>query len=145
MKINKTIIVPVIIILVAGAIGFFAGSKFQTQKQTKMFQGVRPGNGNPTNMQRGDRTGNADGLKGFGGGNLGEIISVDDKSITIKMQDGSSKILLLSDSTIINKATEAAKSDLTVGEKVSVFGAANTDGSVTASSIELNPPMRNLP
>lgn len=145
MKINKAIIVPLVIFLIAAAAGFFAGTKFQSDKQAKMFQGTRFGNGNPGDMQKRDGIGNTNTQNGFGGGSLGEIISADDKSITIKLQDGSSKIVLLTDSTIINKAVEAVKNDLKVGEKVSVFGAANSDGSITASSIELNPPMRNLP
>lgn len=69
----------------------------------------------------------------------GEIISADDKSITVKLTDGSSKIVLLSDKTSINKASEVSKTDLKVGEKVSVFGQTNSDGSVTAQNIQLNP------
>ncbi len=83
----------------------------------------------------------------FGGGGqvLGEITSVDDKSITVKNQDGSSKIVILSDKTEINKASEAAKTDLKIGEKVSAFGTTNSDGSVTAQNIQLNPITRITP
>lgn len=60
------------------------------------------------------------------------------------MQDGSSKIVLFSDKTEINKAAEATKEDLKVGEKVAVFGTENSDGSVTAQNIQLNPQLRGL-
>lgn len=69
----------------------------------------------------------------------GEVISADDKSITVKLDDGSSKIVLLSDATQINQATTAAKADLKVGVKVTAFGQTNTDGSVSAQSIQINP------
>ena len=75
----------------------------------------------------------------------GDITSLDDKSLTIKMADGSSKIILLSDSLIVNKSVEASRTDLKVGGKIAVFGAVNTDGSVTASSIELDPKFLGRP
>lgn len=75
----------------------------------------------------------------------GEIISADEKSVTVKLPDGGSKIVILSEKTSINKAAEATKEDLKVGEKVAVFGSENTDGSVTAQNIQLNPqPRGNL-
>jgi hypothetical protein len=97
------------------------GSRFNNFVGSKMGQGgaLRPGMGR--NQIAGD------------------ITSLDDKSLTIKMADGSSKIILLSDSMMVNKTAAATKSDLKVGGKIAVFGAVNTDGSVTASSIELDP------
>lgn len=83
------------------------------------------------------------GARGRGGnGAAGTILSVDTNSITVKLADGSSKIVLLTASTSINKATTAAVSDLTVGERVAAFGATNTDGSITATNVQLNPVMR---
>lgn len=73
------------------------------------------------------------------GGVIGSIISMDDKSITVKLADGSSKIVLFSDATTYSNTVRAAKSDLKVGENVAIFGAANSDGSVTATEIQLNP------
>lgn len=126
MKINKMIIVFTLVSLIMLGAGFFAGTKYQNRKQLKMIQGSR----------QDARMGNQN---GFRGGTLGDIISKDEKSITVKMQDGSSRIVLFTDSTQINKVFQGTKDDLKVGEKVSVFGAANTDGSVTATNIQLNP------
>lgn len=67
----------------------------------------------------------------------GEIISQDDTSITIKMPDGSSKIVILSDQTKVNKSSEGAKTDLKTGEKVTAFGTQNQDGSITAQSVSI--------
>lgn len=75
---------------------------------------------------------------------FGEIISSDDKSVTVKLQDGSTKIVILSDNTVINKAATGSKSDLTKGSKIAVFGQTNSDGSLTAQNIQLNPQMRGM-
>jgi len=44
--------------------------------------------------------------------------------------------------TVINKAQPVDKTELKVGKKVSVFGSENTDGSVTAQNVQLNPIQR---
>ena len=77
--------------------------------------------------------------RGVGGSVSGEIISADDNSITVKTADGGGKIGVISEKTQINKASEAAKEDLAVGETVAVFGQENQDGTVTAENIQLNP------
>ena len=135
---NKIIIAIVATLFIAGGAGFFGGMKYQQSKMTTTRFG---------NFQTGGRNGNMMARTGSGmGGNFrpvsGDIISADDKSITVKMSDGSSKIILFSSSMTINKSAEATKSDLAVGQKVAVFGMQNSDGSLTAESIQLNPIMR---
>ncbi len=104
--------------------------KYQQSKQPSFTrsgsQGGRTGQGQPSGNRQGFQPVN------------GEIISSDDKSITVKLTDGSSKIVLVSEKTTINKASQATKVDLKTGEKVAVFGQQNTDGSVTAQRIQLN-------
>jgi hypothetical protein len=53
--------------------------------------------------------------------------------------------VVLADSTEINKAETVKKEELKVGEKVSVFGTENSDGSITAQNIQLNPIIRVVP
>ncbi len=129
---NKTYLITIILLIVVGVAGFFAGTKFQQSKSPVgrfgNVQGARNGN-----QRMGIRPVN------------GEIISADEKTITVKLQDGSSKIVLLTDTTQINKSTDAAKTDLKTGEKVAVFGTENSDGSVTAQNISLNTILRNIP
>lgn len=138
---NKMWIIVALLLVIIGGGSFFAGMKYQQNKSPRAFgQGFdRQGTG----RQNGQFTGGARG--GIRPVN-GEIISQDDKSITVKLADGSSRIILLSDKTTIkttiNKAAEATKSDLKTGEKVAVFGQENADGSVTAQSVQINPVLR---
>lgn len=69
----------------------------------------------------------------------GEILSNDGTSITIKMADGSTKIVLVSPSTQVMKMAAGSLSDLSTGTNVSVVGSANSDGSVTATSVQIRP------
>jgi len=132
---KNSIIIAILVAIVVGGGAFFGGMKYQQSKQLSFMkqggtgmQGIRTGANN--RMGTGFRPVN------------GEILSTDDKSITVKLQDGSSKIVLFSDKTEINKAAEATKEDLKTGEKVAVFGQENSDGSVTAQNIQLNPILR---
>lgn len=142
---NKNLIITVLVMIVVAGGSFFAGMKFQQRKLQTFTLGER-GNvvfNGQGKMQQGQRQGGS-GVINRGAGFrpvLGEIISSDDKSITVKMQDGSSKIIIVGDSTQINKADTAAKSDLTTGQTVSVFGQENSDGTITAQNIQLNPQM----
>lgn len=144
---KKEIVVPVIIAsLVFAGVGFFGGMKY-SQTQRGNFRNGQFGAGGNFMMQGGGRTGGPNGQGGQRGmgfrPTIGEIISSDDKSITVKMDDGSSKIVLISDSTSINKSDSGSKADLKVGTKVGVFGADN-NGTVTAQNIQINPQMRTV-
>jgi len=129
---NKNLIITLVLVVVAAGGGFFGGMKYQQSKQPAARQFA----GNRTGMV--GRQGNAAVFRPVSG----DIINADDKSITVKLQDGSSKIVLFSDNMTINKADTASRGDLKVGEKVAVIGQQNSDGSVTAQSIQLNPVLR---
>ena len=150
VSVSPIILAVVAIVLAGGA--FFGGMKYQQSKAQVFFQRdggnrIMMGGPNGGNMPFGQR---GQGGPGGQGGRIGQgfrpvtgqILSADDKSITVKLMDGSSKIVLFSDTTTINKAAEATKTDLKTGETVAVFGAQNPDGSVTAQNIQLNPIFR---
>ncbi len=132
-------------------VGFFAGTKYQSQKPAAFVnQFSRQGQQSQRGQQLpgGTRqTAIGANIANRGGSRpvAGEIMSSDTKSLTVKQPDGSNKIVLLSASTQINKAQAATITDLKVGEKVSVFGTANPDGSVTAQNVQLNPMMPGTP
>ena len=135
---NSNLVLMVLIALIVGGAAFFGGMKYQQGKR-QVFT-----NGQFDNMT-GARGGNSNVRRMGGGQVIGEILSQDDKSITVKLADGSSKIVLFSATTNINKASEGTKADLTTGSKVAVFGTTNTDGSVTAQNIQINPIQREIP
>ncbi|HBP00332.1 MAG: hypothetical protein UU48_C0006G0146 [Candidatus Uhrbacteria bacterium GW2011_GWF2_41_16] len=74
-----------------------------------------------------------------GGGNSGKILSLDEKSITIELPDGGSKIIYFSDTTEVVKSTSGFFNDLIIGDQVTVMGTTNDDGSVSAKVIQVRP------
>jgi len=134
--VNKNIIIAILIVVVMSGAGFFAGMKYQQSKRVSFTGG---GQFNRNGMI-GNSVPRGNGFRPVNG----EITAVDDKSITVKLTDGSSKIVVLSDKTEYNKAAEATKADAKVGDKVAIFGKDNPDGSVTAQNIQLNPIIRAL-
>ncbi len=138
---NNTVVIALVALLVGGGAGFFGGVQYQKNQRQQTDQGggnhqaMRGASGQPG--QNGGRFG------GRGGsGAAGDILSVDSNSITVKLSDGSSKIVVLTGSTAINKAASASASDLTVGERVAAFGTTNSDGSITATNVQINPAAR---
>lgn len=87
-------------------------------------------------LKQGGRQGDS-----FGGMAVGEILSKDATGITIKLRDGGSRIVFVASSTQILKSTGGSADDLAVGSSVSVTGTSNTDGSVTAISVQIQPGM----
>jgi hypothetical protein len=78
--------------------------------------------------------------RGAGAGFLnGEVIAIDEQSLTMKMSDGSSRIVFFSNSTQISKTTEGSTSDIEVGKQIMITGQQNSDGSYTAQTIQLSP------
>lgn len=126
---KNSIVITIIVALIVGAVAFYGGMQFQLRHRPNFAGGQFRGQ----NGQQFQVRDNSQGARPING----EIISQDDKSITIKMQDGSTKIVILSDQTAINKSSEGSKSDLKTGESVTVFGTENSDGSITAQNISI--------
>lgn len=136
-NVSKSLIMTVIVAVIVGAAAFFGGMTYQKSQvvtSNGQFAGMMGRNGeNSTNG--GTRMG-----RGFGGGAVvGQIVSLDKNSITVQLTDGSSKIVNLSVNTTYSKSSTGALSDLADGTKVAVFGTPNSDGSVTAQNVQINP------
>lgn len=129
------IAIVLVVAIAAAAGGFFAGTKYQ---QSKRGQFITLGNnqGKFGNMMA---VPGGNGARGGFRPVTGEIIKSDNTSITVSLADGSSKIILLSTSTQINKAEVGSKADLVIGTQIAVFGSENADGSVTAQNVQINP------
>lgn len=88
-------------------------------------------------------TGGLRGRNGQGGaqfnGTFGQVIDKSDSSITVKLMDGGSRIVFVSDSTPVMKSVSGSSADITVGTNVAVTGASNADGSVTAEQVQIRP------
>lgn len=69
----------------------------------------------------------------------GEVIAKDEEGITIKMHDGSSKIIFFSGSTEIRKFIKESIDAVEVGEQISVSGDQNPDGSYSAKTVQIEP------
>lgn len=146
VKNKNSIMITVVVAIVVGLLGFYGGMQYQKSQRgsAASFAGGQPGQYGA--MRQGGAGGQngfrAGGRGGFGGASMGEIISVDANSVTLKLQDGSSKIVNVSDKTTISKTDTASKSDLKAGDKIAAFGTPNSDGSIDAQNIQLNPMFR---
>ena len=131
---NNHIIITILVAVVAICVGFFAGTKYP---ETKIPNITRQFNGgfNRNNMLGGPQM-----IENVNFLPLrGSIMSFDDTSITVKLSDGSSKIVILSDRTIINKTNKGEKTDLKKGITVVVTGTEGADKIYKADTIEINP------
>jgi hypothetical protein len=137
---NKKIYMGVIIGLVIAVLSFWGGMTY-AGKNIKTANASRQGGFNQGGF---NQNGGAKGQMARGGANLGglvsgEVLSIDSKSITVKLRDGGSKIVLFSPATKVEKTVDGITADVAVGKQVSIMGTANTDGSVSATSIQIRP------
>jgi len=123
---NSKLIIGALLIAV-GFAGFFGGIKYQQSKGFSMTGRLNSERTRPNNNS---------------GMVSGEIIDKDKTSITVKQANESTKIILLSENTGINKTSEGSVDDLKTGETVMIFGQENPDGSIFAVNIQLNPRFR---
>lgn len=128
MQKNVLISVAVIVLLAVAGGSFYGGMIYgKSQRSMPSF-----GNGN----FQGTKSGNANGGSGMASG---EITAKDGNSITLKTQNGGSKIIFYSSTTTVSKSTSGTTDDLATGTNISVTGTAGSDGSITAKSIQLMP------
>ena len=127
-KEHLALYVVITLVLMAGS--YFVGTKHAASSQQMrggFAGGMMGGAGNRLRM---------------GGGFVtGEVTAKDENTVTVKMRDGSSRIVLYSGTTQVMKSTSGAMDDVAVGSQVMVQGASNSDGSVTAQSIQIRPSM----
>ncbi len=114
------------VLVIAVAISFFAGMQYQKSQNRGQFN-MRQGNSQINSNRQMIR------------GVSGEVLNVNDKTMTVKLNDGSSKIVMFLSNTSVSQATSSAVSNIKTGEQVMVFGANNSDGSVNAQTIQINP------
>ena len=143
---QKTIVSLVIALLVVGAGAFYGGTVYAGKKapsaaaramDANRVAGGRAGAGGFGQGQGGAATRGGAGMNG--GFTAGEVISKNANSITLKLQDGGSKVVLYATSTPVMKTTEGSMNDVAAGTQVTITGTANSDGSIMASSVQIRP------
>ena len=140
---KKAIIYWVVAIIVVGGLSFFGGMKYGQAK------GGSAGAGGAGAAARGiQRTGTARGnfTAGATGGYVsGKILTVSGSNMTVQLQNGSSKVVIIAGSTQIMKPVTGTSADLTPGASVIVTGNADSSGSVTAQNIQIRPAGSTMP
>lgn len=133
---KKTIvIIAAALIVISGITGFLVGKNTAKPKFNKNQIGLNgqfPGN-NFSGGSRMTRGGN------FGSTGMfqGEVLSKDASGITLKLNDGDSKVIIVPESANVYKMGKAAINDIEVGQSVSISGKQNEDGSVECRSIQI--------
>jgi len=141
---KKNIIIIAVGVLAVMGLVFYGGMKLGGRDRvSENFKGSFSGSGQ-FNLQdsgmrglNGQNAGTLNKTVGMNGGVSGEVIAKDDKSITVKLKDGGSKIVLYSEKTSVSKMATSSLSDILVGEQIMVVGSSGQDGSVSAESIQV--------
>jgi len=149
---QKCLIISAAAVIVVGA-GAFAGGMVYSKSSTAAAGDRFAGNGSMFNRDGGagqffgsgqvfDRNGTAGAHTGgrmLGGNVVGEVLKMDSQSLTVKLSDGGTRLVFLSDKTTVMKTETAAVTDLVQGAAVRVMGSPNQDGSVMAQNIQIVP------
>ena len=131
---NTMILVAAVLVIVAAAGGFFGGMMYQKNQTSTL--GMMGANG----FRQGGSFAGSSGQSTAFRPVRGQVLNMDTNSLTVKLSDGSTKLVVLSSSTAFMQSTKAALTDLKTGDTVNVVGTANSDGSVTAQDVQINPP-----
>lgn len=140
---KKTLLIVIVVAVVVGVGAFYGGMKYGQSKASASAQGTRGfANLSPAEQQkRLQQMGSGSARLGNGQSGAdfvnGEVIAKDDQSITVKLRDGGSKIIFYSDGIDIGKFVSGNPNDLEISQTVIVNGKTNSDGSITAQSIQI--------
>ncbi len=124
---KNNIVMTVIVALVVAAAAFFGGIQYEKSKTPITSQSQTRGGQFRQRAANGETP-----LRG-------QVISLDNNNLTVKLSDGSSKVVLLTGKTTFDKQATASASDVKSNDQVLILGTTNSDGSVTAMSVQLNP------
>jgi hypothetical protein len=142
-KKNSTMVVTIIAAIVCLGAGIAIGRYLLPNKPTSNDQfaarmGDRQFGGQGGQFAQGARGARAGGGQNGGFVN-GELLKKDATSLSVKQRDGSTKLILVTSSTKALKMTEGTIGDINVGQQVMVTGSTNSDGSITAQTVQVRP------
>ncbi|MCF7860118.1 hypothetical protein K9M09_00655 [Patescibacteria group bacterium] len=129
-----------VIVIIVAAISFYSGRMSAAKIGTNTFNnyaGQADRMGAAVNGQ-GAVMGRAGAGTGTARANMlsGEIMSKDENSLTVKLPDGGSKIVFFSPTTVINQLSTSTLEALNIGQNIVANGNLNSDGSLSALTIE---------
>ncbi|HVW82933.1 MAG TPA: DUF5666 domain-containing protein [Candidatus Paceibacterota bacterium] len=131
---NKNLIVTGAVALIVGAgLGYFGSTAFaKAPARGAAFAARGSFTASSSAFARG-------GNQAAGAVLAGTVAAKDAGSITLDTRDGSSHVVLLTPATAVEKTVAGSLADIAVGSAVSVTGSTNSDGSLSASAVELRP------
>jgi len=135
MKKTVIIIVTLLVIVAAVAGSFWAGMSFGQARANQGRERFRGPGGQGPGLFGTPQPGQG-GAGRFGGGIMGTIEAVEGDTLIVTTQEGDISVRT-TDTTLIEKYTTVAVSDLEAGEGVMVSGTRQDDGSYTARSIRV--------
>lgn len=142
----KKIILIVGSILVAALLSagsFYGGMTYQTNKAKQAqanFFAARGQNQNGQFPANGQSAGGRQGFFGNGGGTIGQIKSIDGDVIQLSTPQNVTTVTV-SSNTVIRKTVDGTLADLKPGMRVTVIGQRDSNGNITAATIqEINAP-----
>jgi len=147
---KKTTIVPIAVILGLILIGvaFWGGVHFGNRRGNNFSnRGIMNWEkGAGQNFGAGMMNGGKN-LKGSADAGIlsGEVTAKDNETITVKTKDGGSRIIFYSHSTAITKSTSGTIHDVAAGANLMITGSTNTDGSLTATIIQIRSAAETTP
>lgn len=134
---------PVVTAVIAGIVGivaFFGGSAIQKNKDS--LSGISsqdlPAKLAALGLNRSAGNPSRGGIR-RGSPISGQVLTLDVGSITVKLQDGSNKIVYTSASTTVTSSIPATVNDISVGKQIVGTGTTASDGSITAATIQIKP------
>lgn len=134
-------IAVVVTAVIVGPLGYAVGAKGQTSKAGKGFNTAELNGGamQRQGFQRGIGTGTGTAARRMmnGGMTVGEVLSVSEGGLTVKLADGGSRNILLPATIAVSESKEIDRSEIVAGKFVMISGETNSDSSVTARNIQL--------
>lgn len=136
---KKILLLTVIGVVIVGGGAFYGGMQYG--KSSSQISNTNGQFSRGAGFQGGARTGSPRTIGGSqmrgGGGIGGEVLAKDATSITVKLIDGGSRNIFLSSSTKVMKSIAGNIDDVMIGGQILGQGTINSDGSISAQTIQL--------
>jgi hypothetical protein len=132
----------IVLVLAVGGGAFYGGMLFQQQQAANARAAFANRGGGGGGGGGGGFFGGGNGGNGGGRGAVGQIKSIDGNTITLSTPQSVVKVTLTG-TTQIEKFVAGSSSDLQVGTRIVVRGAADSSGNVTADNIQITAPSQN--